>query len=162
MDKNFTKTTINKTNKTNLTKVNKNKDDKLVIRIDSKLKEQFTEYVENKGATVSDYLRQMIVDELHNNDKLLYQFHKAQAEMAVTSVKEYLDDYHNPELNIYKEIETLKEKLTILEYRMEQRERSEKSERPSLKIGANFNSKVINEILNEENKVSNKTKKIKN
>jgi antitoxin component of RelBE/YafQ-DinJ toxin-antitoxin module len=46
--------------------VDKNKDDKIVVRVDANLKEKFTNYVEGKGATVSDYLRQMIVEEITN------------------------------------------------------------------------------------------------
>jgi len=99
-------------NKTSSTKnKTKNKDDKIVVRIGAELKEQFTKYVENKGATVSDYIRQMIVQEMHEN----------LTQENVGSVKEFLSEYYNPEANISKDIQTLKEKMILLEYRLNER-----------------------------------------
>ena len=94
-------------NKTNLVKVNKtNKDDKIVIRMDAKLKEQFIKYVESKGATLSDYVRQMIIQEMH--DKLMQEH--------VTVTKDY-----NLEIDVSKEIMILKEQMIALEYRLNER-----------------------------------------
>ena len=94
-------------NKTNLVKVNKtNKNDKIVIRMDAKLKEQFIKYVESKGATLSDYVRQMIIQEMH--DKLMQEH--------VTVTKDY-----NLEIDVSKEIMILKEQMIALEYRLNER-----------------------------------------
>jgi len=94
-------------NKTNLVKVNKtNKDDKIVVRMDAKLKEQFTKYVESKGATLSDYVRQMIIQEMH--DKLMQEH--------VTVTKDY-----NLEIDVPKEIMILKEQMIALEYRLNEK-----------------------------------------
>jgi len=94
-------------NKTNLVKVNKtNKNDKIVIRMDAKLKEQFIKYVESKGATLSDYVRQMIIQEMH--DKLM------QEHIVVTK------DY-NLEIDVSKEIMILKEQMIALEYRLNEK-----------------------------------------
>lgn len=92
----------------------KNKDDKIVVRIDGLLKEQFTMYVESKGATVSDYIRQMIVQEMS----------QAQNKEYKGTVKDILSDYYYPELDIYKEIESLKERIMELEYRLNKVEES--------------------------------------
>ena len=105
MDKNL----ITKTKKNNLVKVNK--DDKLVVRIGVELKEQFTKYVENKGATVSDYIRQMIVQEIH--DKSM-QDH-------VNSTKEFLSEIYNPEIGLSREIKALREEMIALEYRLNEK-----------------------------------------
>jgi len=94
-------------NKTNLVKVNKtNKDDKIVVRMDAELKEQFTKYVESKGATLSDYLRQMIVQEMY--DKSM------QEHVAVTK------DY-NLKIDVSKEIMMLKEQMIALEYKLNEK-----------------------------------------
>jgi len=94
-------------NKTNLVKVNKtNKDEKIVVRMDAELKEQFTKYVESKGATLSDYIRQMIVQEMYNESM---QDH-------VTTKKDY-----NQEIDVSKEIMILKEQMIALEYRLNEK-----------------------------------------
>jgi len=112
MNENFTKTT--KTKKPNLVKVNKNKDDKIVIRIDTKLKEQFTEYVENKGATVSDYVRQMIVQELSKESTKIYI-------KPIKNIKNIKSEIINTEVDISKDVQFLKEKMIELEYRINAR-----------------------------------------
>jgi len=100
MDKNL----ITKIKKTNLVKVNK--DDKIVVRMDAKLKEQFTKYVESKGATLSDYVRQMIIQEMHSE---LMQEH-------IVATKDY-----NLEIDVSKEIMILKEQMIALEYRLNEK-----------------------------------------
>jgi len=105
MDKNL----ITKTKKTNLVKVNK--DDKLVIRIGTELKEQFTKYVENKGATVSDYVRQMIMEKIHEKS----------TQEHIVSTKDFLNEIHNPELSLLREIRALQEQMIALEYRLNEK-----------------------------------------
>jgi len=111
MDENFTK---NKTNKTGLVKVNKNKDDKIVVRIDAKLKEQFIEYVESKGATVSDYVRQMIMKELSSKQMKPIKTY-------IKSVKNIKTEFIDQEADISKEIQIIKENMIKLENRINKR-----------------------------------------
>ena len=105
MDKNL----ITKTKKNNLVKVNK--DDKLVVRIGVELKEQFTKYVDNKGATVSDYIRQMIVREISEKS----------TQEHIVSTKEFLNEIYNPELSLLKEIRALQEQMIALEHRLNEK-----------------------------------------
>ena len=101
-------------------KLKKSKDDKLVIRIDTELKEKFTKYVEDKGATVSDYLRQMIVEEMMK-EEISYKG-------RVLSVKEYMAEYHSPEAHIARELTNLKDKMLELEYIIKQKEINKQKE----------------------------------
>jgi len=105
VDKNL----ITKTKKNNLVKVNK--DDKLVVRIGAELKEQFTKYVESKGATVSDYIRQMIVKEISEKS----------TQEHIVSTKEFLNEIHNPELSLLREIRVLQEQMIALECRLNEK-----------------------------------------
>ncbi len=85
-----------------------NKDDKLVVRIDSDLKERFIKYVEEKGTTVSDYIRQMIVEEM----SITYDEYK--------SIPLYVSEITNPEIDIYKEIEILKKRINDLQIKFQE------------------------------------------
>jgi len=83
------------------------KDDKIVIRIDAELKEKFTKYVENKGNTVSNYIRQMIIEELEGYD---YQLNKYNM-----SIKEQVSEIINPEIDIYKKVDNMNKRMKELE-----------------------------------------------
>jgi len=101
-------------------KDDKIKDDKIVIRIDARLKENFTKFVENKGLTVSNYIRQMIIQEMDEHEYQLNKYY---------SVKEQLSETYNPEINIYKELEILKDMMFKLEKKISIRKHEEHQKR---------------------------------
>ena len=103
-----------KTNKIGLVKVSKNKDDKIVVRIGTELKEQFIKFVENKGATVSDYVRQMIMKELSRESTKVYV-------KPIKSVKRINTVIIDSDINLSKEISNLRQEMIALEYRLNEK-----------------------------------------
>lgn len=85
-----------------------NKDDKLVVRLDPVLKQKFVEFVEKKGATVSDYVRQMIVKEINEETPNLKE-----------SVKDIVMKVTNPEIGFYKEMESMKNEINTIREHIE-------------------------------------------
>jgi len=81
------------------------KDDKIVVRINTELKEKFIKLLDTKGTNASDYLRQYIVETVNNINK--YKFED--------STKSYIMETTQPEIELYKRLSELEAKVKAME-----------------------------------------------
>lgn len=82
------------------------KEEKIVIRVDPKVKEDFNKYVDKKGTNVSDFIRQYIFDCLNS------------IEEKQDSIKEMMLKITNPEIDLYNKLDLLEKRVFEIEQKL--------------------------------------------